>query len=99
MSKTTSPRPKKERRCKLPILQHISNEVELAKLLIRAQTDYIRMLHAELDELVPYAAPHNWQSSRYLAGLAHRTNIENIKILLDPSEKSSDRRNPKTNTP
>lgn len=88
LSKTPSPKSRKERQCKLPVIQQISNEVELAKLLIKAQTEYITMLHAELDELVPYAAPHNWQSSRYLVGLAYRANIENIKSLLHPQAPS-----------
>lgn len=96
MSKTISNR---TNRVSLPPLQHLGNEVELAKLLIKAQADYIKLLHSELDELVPFASPHGWQSSRYLPGLAHRANIENINLLLNPPGKSANRNNPQTNTP
>jgi hypothetical protein len=84
MSKTTSNRTKK---VNLPPLQHLSNDIELAKLLIKAQAEYIDLLHSELDELVPFASPRGWQSSRYLTGLAHRANIENINLLLTPPDK------------
>lgn len=49
------------------------------KKLIKAQSDYIKLLGEELNEVVGIASVHGWKSSRYEQGIKCREKIKNAK--------------------
>ena len=53
--------------------------MEAADKLIKALDDYIETLGAELDDVVPIAINHGWESDRYEIGISHREEIDKLR--------------------
>lgn len=56
-----------------------NKKIELLHNFIEVQEKYIKLLSDELDETVPIAFNHGWQSNRYAKGASLRADIERIK--------------------
>lgn len=48
--------------------------------LLDLQSEYIKLLGDELEEVVPIASIHGWKSSRYEAGLKLREEIKQVNL-------------------
>jgi len=57
------------------------------KALVEKQSEYIKLLGQELDEVVSMASLSGWQSGRYDLGVKLRTEIRELKQSITQSEK------------
>lgn len=66
----------------------MTNELEKSyKELLQAYESYIQLLSAELNEIVPLAIAHRWQSSRVEQGEKARELISSINKQINEQQE------------
>jgi hypothetical protein len=67
-----------ERYRKVVPLDYVKDLVSLCK----TYEQYLKLVGEEINELIPYAAPHMWKTTRFEAGEKFRKKISKLKEKL-----------------